>query len=123
EAILEAVRERANRAEVQCVVGLDLVEMAAVIARARLLVTNDSAPMHMGVATGTPTVAVFGPTNPKALLPGEAAHVRAVTAGLDCSPCYSNSQFPGCAEPRCIASIDTADVLRSCIELLERNVG
>jgi ADP-heptose:LPS heptosyltransferase len=32
--------------------------------RARLLVTVDSAPMHLASATGTPQVVLFGPTNP-----------------------------------------------------------
>ncbi len=43
---------------------MDLLTLAAVIARARLLVTVDSAPVHLAVATKTPQVALFGPTNP-----------------------------------------------------------
>ena len=43
---------------------LDLLTLAALIARARLLVTIDSAPMHLAGALGTPQVALFGPTNP-----------------------------------------------------------
>jgi len=41
-----------------------LLALAALIAQARLLVTVDSAPMHLGVATRTPQVVLFGPTNP-----------------------------------------------------------
>jgi predicted lipopolysaccharide heptosyltransferase III len=43
---------------------LDLLTLAALIRRARLLVTIDSAPMHLAAAFGTPQVALFGPTNP-----------------------------------------------------------
>lgn len=43
---------------------IDLLTLAAVIAQARLLVTVDSAPMHLAAATGTPQVILFGPTNP-----------------------------------------------------------
>jgi predicted lipopolysaccharide heptosyltransferase III len=43
---------------------LDLLSLGALLARARLLVTIDSAPMHLGAAFGTPQVALFGPTNP-----------------------------------------------------------
>src|SRR5207249_9647346 len=39
-------------------------KMAALIEHARLLVTVDSAPMHLASATGTPQVILFGPTNP-----------------------------------------------------------
>jgi heptosyltransferase III len=43
---------------------IDLLTLAAVIRRARLLVTVDSAPMHLAAATQTPQVVLFGPTNP-----------------------------------------------------------
>src|SRR5438132_7292644 len=42
----------------------DLLTLAALIAKARLLVTVDSAPMHLATATKTPQVILFGPTNP-----------------------------------------------------------
>ncbi|PZR78473.1 MAG: hypothetical protein DLM52_02855 [Chthoniobacterales bacterium] len=43
---------------------LDLLTLTALIARARLLVTVDSAPMHLASAVKTPQVILFGPTNP-----------------------------------------------------------
>ena len=43
---------------------IDLLTLAALIAQARLLVTVDSAPMHLAAATDTPQVILFGPTNP-----------------------------------------------------------
>ena len=42
----------------------DLLALAALIGQARLLVTVDSAPMHLAAATQTPQVILFGPTNP-----------------------------------------------------------
>jgi lipopolysaccharide heptosyltransferase III len=42
----------------------DLLTLAALIEQARLLVTVDSAPMHLAAATQTPQVILFGPTNP-----------------------------------------------------------
>ena len=42
----------------------ELLTLAALIERARLLVTVDSAPVHLAAATGTPQVILFGPTNP-----------------------------------------------------------
>jgi heptosyltransferase III len=42
----------------------DLLTLAALIQKARLLVTVDSAPLHLAAATRTPQVALFGPTNP-----------------------------------------------------------
>ncbi len=64
---------------------LSLLASAELIARARLLVTNDSAPLHLASAAGTPTVAIFGPTVPAfgfgPLAPGS------VTAGVEDLPC------------------------------------
>jgi len=42
----------------------DLLTLAALIAQARLLVTVDSAPMHLAAAVQSPQVVLFGPTNP-----------------------------------------------------------
>src|SRR6185437_1754128 len=42
----------------------DLLTLAALIGQARLIVTVDSAPMHLAAATRTPQVVLFGPTNP-----------------------------------------------------------
>ena len=41
-----------------------LLTLAAVVADAQLLITVDSAPMHLAAATRTPQVILFGPTNP-----------------------------------------------------------
>jgi ADP-heptose:LPS heptosyltransferase len=42
----------------------NLLTLAALVRRTRLLVTVDSAPMHFAAAWGTPQVVLFGPTNP-----------------------------------------------------------
>lgn len=66
---------------------LDPAELAATLARARLLVSNDSGPMHLAAAVGTPVVAFFGPTDP-----GRTAAVGSASRILDryvfCSPCF-----------------------------------
>ncbi len=42
----------------------DLLTLAALVGKARLLITVDSAPMHLASASHTPQVILFGPTNP-----------------------------------------------------------
>jgi predicted lipopolysaccharide heptosyltransferase III len=53
----------------------DLLTLAALISQAHLLITVDSAPMHLGAATYTPQVVLFGPTNPFHWRPRESPTV------------------------------------------------
>jgi ADP-heptose:LPS heptosyltransferase len=47
----------------------DLLELAAILENACIVVTTDSGPMHMAAATGVPVVALFGPGDPKRYCP------------------------------------------------------
>jgi heptosyltransferase-2 len=64
---------------------LSLLASAELIGRAAVIVTNDSAPLHLASAMGTPTVAIFGPTVP-AFGFGPLAP-KSVVAGHDALPC------------------------------------
>ena len=69
--------------------GLPLLASAELIGRAQAIVTNDSAPLHLASAMGTPTLAIFGPTVPEFGF-GPLAE-RRVVAGheyLECRPCH-----------------------------------
>jgi len=67
--------------------GTNLSELAALIRRAGICITNDSGPMHLAAALGTPLVAVFGPTDPVWVGPYGSPHA-VVRVDLACSPCY-----------------------------------
>ncbi len=61
---------------------------AALIGRAAVLVTNDSAPLHLATAVGTPVVAVFGPTVPAfGFGPRGARDAVVEHQSLACRPC------------------------------------
>jgi heptosyltransferase-2 len=87
DAIIGAAGSRA----VDATGALSLLGSAALIGRARVLVTNDSAPLHMASAMNTPTVAVFGPTVPRFGF-GPLADARAVAelGDLPCRPCHAH---------------------------------
>ena len=61
---LAAIRERLQIPVADLSGQLDLLTVGALIEEARLLVTVDSAPMHLASASKTPQVILFGPTNP-----------------------------------------------------------
>jgi heptosyltransferase-1 len=62
------------------------VELAALIRRAEVAVTNDSGSMHVAASLGKPMVSVFGPTNPVHIGPYERPE-SVVRVDLPCSPC------------------------------------
>jgi heptosyltransferase II len=63
-----------------------LGELVGVLSRLRLLLTNDSGPMHLAAALGVPVVAVFGPTDWRETGP-MGARQRLVREPVHCSPC------------------------------------
>ena len=87
EEILSAARGRAWSAAG----ALSLRGSAALIRRARALVTNDSAPLHLATAVGTPVVAIFGPTvTEQGFGPRDDRSLALGHAGLRCRPCSAH---------------------------------
>lgn len=102
---------------------LTVCQMAAAFKRCGLLVCNDSGPMHVGFAVGTPTVAIFGPTFPNRFGPKDLAKNRVVRSGLSCSPCWHPDKVIGCKERNCLNSIEVGSVLAAINELGLQPVG
>ncbi|MFH1189434.1 MAG: glycosyltransferase family 9 protein [Candidatus Omnitrophota bacterium] len=90
-------------------------QLGALLKRSKLLITNDSAPLHLGCAAGTRVLAVFGPTDPGKYGPtGELDAV--VNKKLFCSPCEEavcKSNY------ECMSLISSADVFDSAKIMIE----
>lgn len=105
--------------------------LAETLARCSLLVANDSFPMHIAAAVGTPVVAVFGPSNAQAWGPYPAAGMgRAIVvrrADLPCSPCFyrgiSLGTPQGCAARPCLTALPLPPVLAAARRLLARQAA
>ena len=67
-----------------------LVETGSLLKEMDLLIANDSGPVHMAAAVGTPALVIFGPTDPARTGPYGARH-RVVRTTLDCQPCFSRT--------------------------------
>ncbi len=65
----------------------DLALLPAVVKRCRRLISNDSGPMHVATAVGTPVVGVFGATHPRLGFSPLGPEDAAVSLDLPCSPC------------------------------------
>ncbi len=94
-------------------------QLGAFIQSARLLLTNDSAPMHLALAVHCPFVAVFGPSCRKSLLP-ESGNFEAITPSIACAPCYNNEPFGRCDRCDCIQSVQTDTVYKAVIRSWKR---
>ncbi len=67
-----------------------LRELCALLAACRVVLTNDSGPMHVAAAVGSTVVVPFGSTSPEMTgpgLPGEGGHVF-LRSGTPCAPCF-----------------------------------
>lgn len=81
----------------------NIIELAAIIKLADLIVCVDSAPMHIGVGVKTPTVALFGPTDEYKLFPMNDPKYIAITAeNSDCRPCLWDKRKVSCENPACL---------------------
>jgi heptosyltransferase-2 len=91
---------------------LSLLASAELIGRAAAIVTNDSSPLHLASAMGTPTVAIFGPTVP-AFGFGPLAPVSVVAGqdALPCRPCDRHGpQRCPLGHHKCMREVDAARI-------------
>ena len=65
----EEARCRELTPKARFITGLTLSELAAVFSHARLVLANDSGPMHLAAAVGTSVLGIFGATNPERTFP------------------------------------------------------
>jgi heptosyltransferase-2 len=89
-------------------------QLMALLSLCRLVVTNDSGPMHVAAAFDVPVVAVFGPTDHTTTSPLTERN-RIVRHEMDCAPCLLR-QCP--TDHRCMTAVTVEDVLRAARELL-----
>lgn len=97
-----------------------LPELLAVFALAALVISHDTASVHLPRLTGTPVVALFGPTPPTQFIPSDAnGQVLWGGAHLPCRPCYDGKNYSGCHKNSCMMAISVAEVLRSAERFLD----
>ncbi len=103
---------------------------AAILEQADLFIGNDSGLMHLAVAVGTPTVAIFGLTNSSAWGPYTGGHPsrRAVVVKMDlpCMPCFYRGHDlgtpEGCMTRDCLTLLEVDPVATAARRLLRPSV-
>ena len=94
-----------------------LRELCAALKACRLVITNDTGPMHVAAAVGTPVIVPFGSTSPELTgpgLPGDEKH-RLIKADVSCSPCFLR-ECP--IDFRCMQSISVTTVMDAALKIL-----
>ena len=104
----------------------DLRHLAALISACDVYIGNDTGPMHIAAAVGTPVVALFGSTNPIRSGPyGDTHTVLQSGVNLGCNPCHPGRHPGGCGAGSCavIAGITVEQVLEAVMRHTASDIG
>jgi heptosyltransferase II len=96
-----------------------LKDLISLISECDVFVTNDSGPMHIAYAVGTPLVAIFGSTDARLTGPPAGEEVKGnivISSGLACSPCFERNCKNN--DMRCMYEISSDDVYHGIKEIL-----
>jgi lipopolysaccharide heptosyltransferase I len=97
-----------------------LPQLAGLLRGMDLVITNDSGPMHLAAAFGTPVLALYGPTDPVRTGPYGSNH-RVLKGKLRCQPCFSaRCRF---RDNSCMQTITPESVINTAMAMLSRNAG
>lgn len=116
ERELRTEAEHVFRPPTVVVDGLDLRQLIALLARARIFVGHDTGPTHVAAAAGCPVVEIFGSSTPVYWRPW-ATPARVVLNEFACRPCRGDRCY-AFDQPRCILSVTVEQVKQACRELL-----
>ena len=104
----------------------DLRHLAALISACDVYIGNDTGPMHIAAAMGTPVIALFGSTNHIRSGPyGEPHTVVQSGMNLGCNPCHPGRHPGGCGAGSCevIAGITVEQVLEAVMRHAASGIG
>lgn len=121
--ISEQLFSHARLRPVDCTGMLSLSDLASLLRRCDLLISNDSGPVHLAVAVGTPVISIFGRNQP-GLSPRRWRPVGSndvvLHKPLDCSPCLAHDCVRGF---ECLAAIRMEEVLEETKKIIGRKTG
>jgi heptosyltransferase-2/heptosyltransferase-3 len=119
-ALVDEVKRSLGRPVLDATGRTSLGQLAALLARCRLVLGSDSGPLHLGVAIGAPTVHLYGPVDAAKFGPwGEAGRHRVVRTDWPCAPCNRLDWDAGdLAAHGCIPAIGEDRVWRAASALL-----
>ncbi|MBN1131017.1 MAG: glycosyltransferase family 9 protein [Chitinispirillaceae bacterium] len=91
--------------------------IAALLSRSRFYIGNDSGITHLAAATGCPTVALFGPSDPVVWAPRGGA-ITVISKNAPCSPCHRIEREPRDCTGECLSAITVDEVRNALAEII-----
>jgi ADP-heptose:LPS heptosyltransferase len=95
-----------------------LKQLSAILKRCSFAIANDSGPMHISAVVGTPTLGIFGPTNPYAQGPFGEKHLWVRNEEIDCLGCNLTKCPIG---NKCMTELKVETVYSAFLKLVEKN--
>lgn len=88
-----------------------LRQSAALMAKCKMVIANDSGPLHIAVSQSVKTISFFGPVDEKVYGPYPLSlNHKVFTAKVNCRPCYHNFRFEECCRQICLSEIKKEEV-------------
>lgn len=97
----------------------DLAQVVAVLSLADVLITNDTGPAHIAAALNRPTLAIFGPTDPRTTRPFPSV-AEIIRRPPDCAPCMLRD----CPiDHRCMTAITPDEVFTRAVAMMKGSMA
>ena len=96
----------------------DIMQAAALMQAAKLVIVNDGGPLHVAAAFGAATVSIFGPVDPVVYGAYPREGHRVIQKGLPCQPCYRNFRMSDCTHQSCLKELSVDEVFNEIMEMI-----
>ena len=98
-------------------------QLASLIGKAKLLITNDSAPLHVASAVGARVLAFFGPTGDKKYGPVTKAKSKVLRKNIKCAPCEAPQCINFDNKYECLKTITVDEAFQTVKELIKAQMS
>ena len=100
----------------------NIKELMGIIAKCRIIITNDGGPLHIAVGLGVKSVSIFGPVGEVVYgpYPDNKQHIVISRKNLECRPCYKKFRYVKCNNRLCLDLIKVEEVLEASGSLINK---
>lgn len=117
-ALFDEIQKQCNFPLIDATKDMDIRLLGAFLEKCKLMITNDSGPMHIAAAMNCPIISIFGPTDPNATSPRSKKAI-VLSKKVDCSPCFLKI----CPiDHKCMTQIEIDEVTKNISLILDKQI-